>query len=161
AAPAAMATDHSNNIFVTNGDSVVRKVSTSGTVTVIAGGGAPAGFGGDGGPATLAQFNYISGIAIDDAGNIFISDFFKHRIRKVAANGIVSTVEGSEMFGYGGDGLPATSAKLYLPSDIGLDASGNLYIADTSNNRIRKLSDASRPTAFSITNRGGLSLLTS
>jgi DNA-binding beta-propeller fold protein YncE len=99
---------------------------------------------GDGGPATSAGLNYPQGIAVDSAGNILIADSQDHRIRKVTPDGIITTVAGSSPLpgpgGFSGDGGPALNAQLNYPTDVAVDRTGNLYIADSSNNRIRKVS---------------------
>ncbi len=112
-----------------------------GLITTVAGTGV-AGFSGDGGPATSAQLNLGSfpGVTVDGSGNLFIADQWNHRIRKVsAATGIITTVAGTGTPGFGGDGGPATSAQLYNPGGVAVDPSGNLFIADYNNNRIRKV----------------------
>jgi hypothetical protein len=114
----------------------VRKVSTSGIITTIAGNGT-ASFSGDGAAATNAELNYPYGVAVDKAGNVFISDRFNNRIRKVNTAGIISTVAGDGTASYGGDGGPATNAQLNNPFKVNVDANGNLYIADFSNSVIR------------------------
>jgi sugar lactone lactonase YvrE len=104
-----------------------------------------AGYFGDGGPATNALLNNPEGVAVDGRGNVFIGDTFNHRIRKVGANGIVTTVAGGGTnsyggpSGYSGDGGPATNAELNSPAGVALDSTGNLFIADSRNNRIRKV----------------------
>lgn len=115
----------------------IRKVTTNGVITTIAGTGNP-GYTGDGGLATNAQLN-VSGMAIDREGNLYTSDSNNNRIRKVATNGIISTIAGTSSGGYSGDGGPALSAQLSGPADLAVDASGSLYIADANNNRIRKI----------------------
>ena len=98
---------------------------------------------GDGGPVTsalLAGSSTHSGLAMDSAGNLYISDTNKHRIRKVSTSGIITTVAGNGSFGFSGDNGPATSAMLNFPEGIAVDGAGNLYIADASNSRIRKVS---------------------
>ena len=97
------------------------------------------GYSGDGGAATNAGLNYPSGVAVDAAGNLYIADSDNKRIRKVDTNGIITTVAGNGSAGYSGDGGAATNARLYYPTGVAVDASGNLYIADTENNRIRKV----------------------
>jgi sugar lactone lactonase YvrE len=141
-----VAFDAGGNFYVTDGDSV-RKVNTAtGIITTVAGG--DYGFGGDGSDATKARFNYPNGIAIDGAGNLFIADTFNHRIRKVdATNGIITTVAGSGPDGedkgsFSGDNLLATSATLNSPVAVAVDSTGNLYISDVGNRRIRKVSVA-------------------
>jgi RHS repeat-associated protein len=100
------------------------------------------GYSGDGGPAAEAWLAWPSGVAVDAAGNIFIADSFNHRIRKVDASGIITTVAGTETGGYSGDGGPATEAQLRYPNGVAVDAAGSIFIADYGNDRIRKV-DAS------------------
>src|SRR6267143_1700749 len=105
------------------------------TINTVAGGGA-----GDGGAATSASLNFPSGVALDASGNLYIADSNNHRIREVAAaTGIITTVAGNGSPGFAGDGGAATSASLWSPAGVALDASGNLYIADQNNHRIRKV----------------------
>src|SRR5205085_1476375 len=101
--------------------------------------GVSVGFGGDGGPATSAQLHFPSNVAVDAAGNIYIADASNHRIRKINTSGIISTIAGTITSGFSGDGGPATSAEINNPSDVKVDAAGNIYIADYGNNRIRKI----------------------
>lgn len=120
----------------------VRKINPLGIVTDFAGNGM-GGYGGDDGPATLAQLSYPTGIAIDTFGNIYIADGNNHRIRKVnITTGIISTVAGNGLGGYSGDGMQATATKLFGPNDICFDKWNNLYIADASNYRVRKVDAA-------------------
>ncbi len=116
----------------------IRKISTSGIITTIAGNGLP-GFSGDGGAATAAKINNPSAICMDRAGNIYISDFVNNRIRKIKPSGLIETVCGTSSSGFSGDGGAATAATLNQPCGIACDTSGNLYIADMLNNRIRKI----------------------
>ena len=134
----------------------VRKITPSGVLTTVAGTGV-SGYSGDGGLATQAQFNYIQGIAFDRAGNLYIADSSNHRIRKVGTNGVVTTVAGNGSAGYGGDGGPATAARLNSPNDVVLDASGNLYIADRNNQRIRKVTPDGTISTYAGTGTSGLS----
>ena len=110
-------------------------------ITLLAGNGTD-GYGGDGGPATAASLSYPMGEAVDGAGNVFIADSFNNRVRKVSSSGIVTTVAGNGVYGPWGDGGPATSASLAEPEDVAVDGAGNLYIADTYNNRVRKVDPA-------------------
>jgi sugar lactone lactonase YvrE len=119
----------------------VRKVSPDGRIRTVAGNG-KAGFSGDGGPAALAQLYSPAAVATDAMGNLFIADTGNHRIRKVSPEGSISTVAGSGRAGFGGDGRPATSAALKLPRDVVVDEDGALFIADTGNHRVRKVSPA-------------------
>ena len=114
---------------------------SSGLINTAAGTGV-AGFSGDGGPAISAQINQADGIAVDSSGNLYIADTGNHRIRKVTPDGVITTVAGNGIQGYSGDGGPAASAQLSEPTDVALDPSGNLYIADLGNSRVRKVTPA-------------------
>jgi len=116
-----------------------RVVGQSYTIDTLSGTGA-AGFSGDGGPATSAQLNFPVGVAVDSDGSLYIADCGNHRIRKIS-NGVIITVAGNGTAGYSGDGGPALSAQLNLPEGVAVDSEGNLYIADTNNSRIRKVSN--------------------
>src|SRR5439155_41746 len=112
-----------------------------GLISTVAGNGI-SGFSGDGGPATSAQLAFFSGgsgVAVDVAGNLYISDNGNNRVRKVTADGVISTVAGHGTFGFSGDEGPATSAQLDNPYGVAVDVAGNLYIADTFNSRVRKV----------------------
>jgi len=109
-----------------------------GTITTIAGTGS-SGATGDGGPASLAQLGSPLGMAVDALGNIYIADADNHVVRKIAINGIITTVAGTGGRGFAGDSGPATAALLDAPNDVAVDANGNLYIADLRNQRIRKV----------------------
>jgi len=139
--PADVGVDSSGNVyFVDQDNSVVRKVNaTTGKITTVAGNDT-AGFSGDGGPATAAKLNFPQGIAVDKPGNVYIADFYNSRIRKVnAVSGIITTLAGNGMGAYGGDGGPATSAEIYDASAVAVDDTGNIYISDYYNSRIRKV----------------------
>jgi sugar lactone lactonase YvrE len=141
--PEDVAVDAEGNLYVADSlqHRVVKIAAGSGAVTTIAGTGV-AYYNGEG-PATSAQLNTPSGVAVDTAGNLYIADQANHRIRKVsAATGLISTIAGTGGGGFGGDGGPATSAQMYSPVHLTIDKAGNLYIADTLNHRIRKVSAA-------------------
>jgi trimeric autotransporter adhesin len=120
----------------------VRKMSPSGTVTTISQ-SMVNGFGGDGGSAMQAVFSHdVRDLAVDGQGNVYLADTANHRIRKIDANGILSTVAGNGTAAFDGDGGPASAAALNLPTSVAVDAAGNLFIADTRNSRIRKVSSS-------------------
>ena len=108
-------------------------------VDTVAGGGGNSTS--EGIPATEAYFNYPGGIAIDALGNLYIADTYHDRVRKIDTSDLITTVAGKYPYsqGFDGDGGPAIEAKLYEPADVTIDPSGNLYIADMRNNRIRKV----------------------
>jgi sugar lactone lactonase YvrE len=116
----------------------IRAIRSDGTITTIAGNG-ESGFAGDGGPASSASFNYPNDIARDTAGNLYVADTLNNRVRKIDTTGKVSTVAGSGLGGYDGDDQPAVEASLKQPFGVAVDAAGNLFIADTGNNRIREV----------------------
>ena len=116
----------------------VRKVDTNGIITTVAGDG-KLGNSGDGGPAVQAKLWYPSDVAIDASGNLHIADCGNSRIRKVDTNGVITTVAGNGIAGYGGNGGAATQAKLNDPEGVAVDRLGNLYIADTNNHLIRNV----------------------
>src|SRR5207249_1034730 len=137
--PWGVAIDGQGNLFIADaGNGRIRKLSTDGTITTVAGNGTR-GYGGDGGPATSASFNIPKAVVVDSQGNLFIVDTDNNRIRKVSANGTITTVAGNGTQAYGGDGGPATSASLDYPEGIALDGLGDLFIADTANHRVRKI----------------------
>ena len=138
---ACVAVDGSGNVYVCDSKkNIVARVSRDGMLTVVAGNGIPAGgFSGDGGPATGARLNSPSRLALDWIGNLYLADTNNHRIRKIAVDGTITTVAGTGSGGFSGDGGPATKAQLYSPSGVAVDLAGVLYIADTTNNRVRKV----------------------
>ncbi len=142
--PTGVAVDLAGNLYIADSsNNRIRKVS-SGTITTVAGNGTQ-GFSGDGGPATSASLYYPTGVVVDSAGNLYIADSSNNRIRKVSS-GTITTVAGNGTQGFSGDGGPATSASLYYPDGVAVDLAGNLYIADSSNNRIRKVSSGTITT---------------
>ncbi len=138
--PYRLTVDSSGNLYIVD-IGRIRKVTTAGVISTVAGNGTE-GFSGDGGPATAAQLNSPNDVAIDAAGNLYIADGFNRRIRKVTPAGVISTVAGNGTKGFSGDGGPATAAQLYHPMGVAVDSVGNLYIADDSGQRIRKVTAA-------------------
>jgi hypothetical protein len=146
-APQGVSVDATGNLFIADSENnVIRKVGTNGIITTVAGNGSGAGTGGygnyysgDGGAATNAELNLPEGVAANARGDLFIADSVNQRIRQVRTNGIITTVAGNGSHGYSGDGGIATNAILYYPSRVAMDASGDLFIADTANCVIRKV----------------------
>jgi sugar lactone lactonase YvrE len=145
--PVSVAVDSAGNVFIAeNGgadDYRIRKIDAGGIITTVAGSGPP-GYFGDGGPATSAQLYYPSGITVDSAGNLYIADTDNSRIRKVDANGIISTVAGGgtgcrQGFDPWGDGCPADQVRLYNPVSVMSDPGRNLFIVDYASSRLLKV----------------------
>jgi sugar lactone lactonase YvrE len=140
--PAKVAVDSFGNLYIGDvQDHVVRKVSAAGIITTIAGNGT-GGYTGDGGPATDATLYGGARVAADDSGNVYIPDIYDHVVRKVSLSGIITTIAGNGIPGFSGDNGAATAAQLYAPSDIAIDKYRNIYIADDSNGRVRKITAA-------------------
>jgi uncharacterized protein (TIGR03437 family) len=140
--PFAVTVDTAGNVYFTDSFSNnLRKVSPAGVVTLVAGNG-QSDYSGDNGPATAAALSFPTGVAVDGAGNIYIGDSGNNRIRKVSTDGIITTVAGNGKSDYAGDNGPATAAALHYPTGVAIDGVGNIYVADSSNNRIRKVSPA-------------------
>jgi uncharacterized protein (TIGR03437 family) len=137
--PGGIALDSSGNLYIA--DSVnqrVRKIS-GGAITTVAGNGT-AGFAGDKAAATSANLRGPSGVAVDSSGNLYIADTSNHVIRMVTSGGTITTVAGNNTGGYAGDGAAATNGELRFPGSVAVDSSGNIYIADSGNDVIRKVS---------------------
>ena len=116
----------------------VRKIDPTGIITTVAGNGIYS-YSGDGGPATNAGLSSLYGLTADASGNVYIADTQNDRVRKVATNGIITTIAGNGTAAYTGDGGPATNATLDYPSGVAADASGTVFIADLDNQCIRKV----------------------
>ena len=139
--PSAVAFDGDHSLYISDtGNNAIRKVDLStGIITTVAGTGA-AGYSGDGGQATSAQLYYPWGITLGNDGSLYIADLSNNCIRKVSTTGTISTVVGNGTRGYGGDSGPATRAQLNVPASVVMDVAGNLYVADSGNQLVRKVS---------------------
>ena len=132
--PYGVAVDGAGNVYVADRyNDRIRKITTSGVVSTLA--GSTNGY--TDGTGTSAQFYNPFGVAVDGAGNVYVADLYNHRIRKITASGVVSTLAGNGTYGYT-DGT-GTSAKFNRPTGIAVDGAGNVYVADLSNHRIRKI----------------------
>jgi sugar lactone lactonase YvrE len=154
--PYGLAVDSGGNLLIADSyNERIRKVTAAGVISTFAGNGLSA-FAGDGGPATKGQF-YPFGIGLNSAGNLYIADWSNNRIRRVTPADVITTVAGSATKGFFGDGGPATAARLSGPYDVAVDGSGSLYIADTGNNRIRKVTPAGVISTVAGNNTNGWS----
>ena len=136
-APDSVAADADGRIYVVDGaNHRIRRIDATGVITTFAGTGV-AGFAGDGGPATEARLSFPNGVAVAGDGNVYVADTGNHRIRMIDASGTITTVAGTGVFGYGGDDGLATEAQLSFPSGVAVDASGDVYVADAGNGRVR------------------------
>jgi trimeric autotransporter adhesin len=135
--PQALSFDRLGNLYIASGSgSTLRGVAPNTAIVTIAGG--VEGFSGDGGPAGPSQFRQPAGLSTDQAGNLYIADTANHRVRRIdAATQIVTTIAGTGTQGFTGDSGPALNAQLNAPRGLAFDRGGNLYIADSGNNRVR------------------------
>jgi len=151
---AGIAIDGPGNVYITDGgNNCIRKINTSGIITTIAGMGA-SGYSGDGGPATAARIANPKGLAVDGAGCVYIADYNNSVIRQIDSVGIIHTFAGTGTPGYSGDAGPATAAELNYPYSVTVDKTGNVYIADFGNYRVRKVD----PSGIISTFAGGGSI---
>ena len=157
--PSGMALDGAGNAYIAEYYSnVVRKVDSSGTITTLAGTGRwRLGYTGDGGPAIQAELYRPQGVAVDTASNVYIADSYNNRVRKVDASGTITTLAGMGTPSYSGDGGPATQAELYRPEGVAVDTASNVYIADSYNNRVRKVDASGAITTLAGTGMWGSS----
>jgi sugar lactone lactonase YvrE len=153
--PTALAVDSSNNLyFADTGNHRIRRIdATTDTITTIAGTGTQ-GFSGDNGPAINANIDSPTGLAVDSASNLYLADTHNHRIRRIdAKTSTITTIAGTGIPGFSGDNAAATSATLALPHGLTIDSTGNLYLADTANHRIRRI-DATTGAITTVAGNG-------
>ena len=152
-----IAVDQDGNVFLADRDNdVILRLARGGIITVVAG-NRLRGYGGDGGPAARAALRLPVGVVLDRQGNLYIADDNNHRIRRVDRQGIITTVAGNGVPAFAGDGGPATAASLNSPRFLALDQAGNLYISDSNNHRVRKVTPAGIISTFAGNGRRGFS----
>jgi sugar lactone lactonase YvrE len=153
--PQGLALDAAGNLYIADTHNHrIRKLDlTSGLITTIA--GSTPGFSGDNAPATASQLDLPTALALDPANDLYVADTGNHRIRKIAASGLITTIAGNGTQGFSGDAGPAISAAIDSPAGIALDSASNLYLADTHNHRIRRI-DATTGVIATIAGTGTL-----
>ena len=156
--PTGVALDAAGNLYISaSASNVIREVRIAdGSIVTVAGNGRQ-GFAGDGGPAASAQLWAPWGVAVDPAGDVFIGDYYNYRVRKIGTDGNISTLAGNGLNGYPGDGGPATASQLAQPKAVAVDSAGNLYIADTFGNTVRKVTPDGTVTRLAGTGLRGYS----
>ncbi len=137
--PSGLAFDSLGNLYVGTSSTRVRRISPAGIITTFAGNGMR-GSAGDGGPATSAQLNLPGKVAVDSSNNVYIADAIENRVRMVSSSGTISTIAGTGIAGFSGDGGPAVSATLNNPVGVAVDSTGAVYIAEYLNKRVRRVS---------------------
>ena len=153
--PSGIAVDGAgNSYFADYFNQRIRKINSAGTITTIAGTGT-AGFSGDGGLAINAELHNPTGLAVDVIGNIYVADKGNNRVRMINTGGVITTLAGANTGGYTGDNGPASAAELYGPTGVAVDAQGNIYIADRSNNAVRKIDLNGMISTIAGTGAGG------
>ncbi len=155
--PRGVAVDSVGAVYIADSDNHrVRKVTADGKICTVAGTGTK-GFSGDGGPATAARLDGPFGVAVDSTGTLYIAEHNNHRVRKITPDGKISTVVGTGTAGSDGDGGPAVSAQLNFPRGVEVGRAGDLYIADTRNHRIRKITPDGKISTVAGTGTKGFS----
>jgi RHS repeat-associated protein len=137
--PRSTAVGSDGSIYIADaGNNRIRKICIDGTITTIAGNGI-GGYSGDGGPADLASIFFPSDIAESSDGSVYFCDAFNYRIRRIDPDGVITTIAGTGVYGYSGDGGPAIQARIGLPTGLAVSSDGSVYYSDGYNNRIRKV----------------------
>jgi RHS repeat-associated protein len=137
--PIGLAVGSDGTLYIADsGNNRIRRVGTDGIISTLSGDGTPS-FGGDGGPASAARLSSPAGVALGQDGSLYIADTYNHRVRRVSTSGIITTVAGTGAAGYNGDGGPAVAARIALPYEVAAGSDGSVYIADTSNHRVRRI----------------------
>ncbi|MEU5996783.1 RICIN domain-containing protein [Streptomyces sp. NPDC047197] len=155
--PSGIAMDNAGTLyFADRTNHRIRKITTDGKISTVAGTGIK-GSGGDGGPATAAQLNTPRGVAVDDAGVLYVADYDNFRVRKITTDGKISTVAGTGKAGFSGDGGPSTAAQLKRPYGLAVDSTGVLYIADLEDHRVRKVTTDGKISTVAGTGKAGFS----
>lgn len=150
-----LALDALGNLYIASGSPQIVRMAAGGAVSTIAGATSQPRFWGDGAPAVLGRLDSPRGVALGPDGELWIADTGNARIRKVSATGLLSTVAGAGGAGVVGEGIPATTARLFAPSSVALDAAGNLWIADPLSSRIRRVSPTGLITTAAGTGQAG------
>lgn len=155
--PFGITTDRLGNIYISDTyNERIRKIDSTGTITTFAGVG-QSGYQGDGGPALQAYISVPQGLRFDPSGNLVFADSNNNAIRSINPQGVITTLAGTGTAGYNGDGISATQAQLNRPTDVAFDTAGNLYIADSNNNRIRRVGSNKTITTVAGNGTGGFS----
>jgi sugar lactone lactonase YvrE len=147
-----MAIDSSGNLYIADKyDNVIRRISTGGIISTVAGTG-QLRYNGDNVQATKANLG-VPRVTVDTSGNFYIADSANERIRRVDINGIITTIAGTGQAGFSGDGFAATAATFSTPAAVALDTSGNVYVADLDNKRIRRVVPGGTVATFAVHRR--------
>ena len=153
--PSGVAKDVAGNLYIADyGNNRVRQVTPAGIISTVAGNGT-AGFSGDGGLAVNTQVSGPYGVTLDAGGNLYFADYSNNRVRQVTPAGIILTVAGNGTAGFSGDGGLAINAQVTGPTGLAMDVAGNLYIADSGNNRVREVSASGTITTFAGNGNAG------
>lgn len=155
--PASVMFSGGNLYIADSSNQRIRRVSSNGTITTIAGNSLTAGFSGDGGLATNASLAFPLGMATDSLGNLYFADANNNRVRRITPAGVITTVAGNGAGRFAGDAGPATGASLNIPEDVAVNGVGNLLIADTGNNRVRKVDSSGLISTVAGTATNGFS----